>query len=230
MEPVERADGAASVRLRYHSPHGEEAYPGNLDIAVTYTLSEDNAFIIDTEAVSDRPTPVSLTHHSYFNLAGESSGDTLDHELTIHADHAVAVDETMTPLGALMPVAGAANDFNHARLLGEAIPGLFQQHGDLYQIRGGSNGTLVPAARLHHPASGRVLTVSTSESFLQFYSGAALDGSLAGKSGRPYVRHAGVCLECEGYPDALAHPGLGDILVRPGQPQRRRTVCMFSTT
>jgi aldose 1-epimerase len=230
MAAVKRADGAASVRLGYHSPHGEEGYPGNVDLTVTYTLSEDHGFIIDTEAVSDRPTPLSLTHHSYFNLAGEDSGDTLDHELTIHADHAIPVDGAMAPLAMLMPVAGAANDFNRARLLREAVPGLFHQHGDLYQIRRGNTPTLVPAARLHHPASGRLLTVGTTERFLQFYTGVSLDGAHAGKSGIPYGRHAGVCLECEGYPDALAHPSLGDILVRPGHPQRHRTVYAFSTT
>ena len=230
MEEVDRTDGAPSVRLSYSSPHGEEAYPGNVDITVTYTLTEANEFIIDTEAISDRPTPLSLTHHSYFNLAGEASGDALDHELTIYADHAIDVDAAMTPLGTVSPVAGRANDFNHARCLRDAMPGLFQQHGDLYQIRGGNAGALIPAACLHDPGNGRLLTVSTTMPMLQFYSGASLDGSLVGKSGKPYGRHAGVCLECIGYPDAVDHPEFGDILVRPGTPQRHRTVYAFSST
>ncbi|RPJ35480.1 MAG: galactose mutarotase [Verrucomicrobiaceae bacterium] len=230
MDTMDRVDGAPSVRLSYSSPHGEEGYPGNVDIAVTYTLTDANEFIIDTEAASDRPTPLSLTHHSYFNLAGEGSGDALDHELTIHADHAIDADAAMTPLGTASPVAGRAHDFNRARRLRDVMPGLFQQHGDLYQIRGGNTGTLVPAARLHDPVSGRLLTVSTTMAMLQFYSGASLDDSLLGKSDNTYGRHTGVCLECEGYPDAVAHPEFGDILVRPGTPQRHRTVYAFSTT
>jgi aldose 1-epimerase len=229
MEAVNRANGAPSIRLNYSSPHGEEGYPGNVDIAVTYTLTNDNEFIIDTEASSDRPTPLSLTHHSYFNLAGEGSGDTLDHELTIHADHVIDVDAAMTPLGTLSPVAEQDNDFNRSMRLRDVMPCLFQQHGDLYQIRSGNAGGLVSAARLHDPVSGRLLTVSTTMPMLQFYTGASLDGSLIGKSGKPYGRHAGVCLECEGYPNATAHPEFGDILVRPETPQCHRTVYAFST-
>lgn len=229
-EPVARGDGAPSARLTYHSPHNEEAYPGNVHIAVTYTLTDENEFIIDTETTSDRPTPINLTHHSYFNLAGEGGGDIADHELQIQADLAIEVDEWMTPLGHAHPVAGQANDFNRPRRLGDAIPGLFKQHGDLYLLRGQRGGPLAPAARLGDPASGRMLTVSTDESCLQLYTGASLDGSLIGKSAKPYKRHAGVCLECEGYPGAVGNPEFGDILVRPGRPQRHRTVYAFSVS
>ena len=226
--PVKRTDGADSVRLTYRSPDGEEGHPGNVDLAVTYTLTGDNVFIIESEAVSDRATPVSLTHHSYFNLAGEGSGDINDHRLIVFADHAFAVDECMTPLARVKSVIGCACDFTSPRRLGDVIPRLFQNHGDLYLLKQPAHGTLAPAARLADPASGRVLTVSTTESCLQVYTGASLDGSLTGKSGRPYVRHAAICLECEGYPGAVEFPEFGSILVQPGQPVRRMTHYAFS--
>jgi aldose 1-epimerase len=229
--PVDRPDHAPSLRLTYHSPDGEEGYPGAVDIAVTYTVTAANAFIIDSEAVADRPTPFSLTHHGYFNLAGESAGSIDDHELQIHADETVAVDERFTLLGQRVPVKGQPNDFSQPRRLGDAIPHLYQQHGDLYLIPGAAAGTsaLVPVARVTEPRAGRVLTVSTTERCFQFYSGVSLDGACTGKLGRPYRAHAGLCLECEGYPDGANNPAFGDILLRPGQPSRQTTVYSFST-
>lgn len=228
MEIVKQGEGLYSVRLQYDSLDGEEGYPGNASVCVSFTFTESHELVIDTMATTDRPTPLSLTHHSYFNLTGEGSGDVLDHRLTIHANEVVDVDDAMTPLGTLRPVAGKAADFNSERVLREAVPGLFQQHGDLYKIRGPLDGKLKPAACLHDPFSERVLNVTTTLPMLQFYSGASLDGSLVGKSGRPYSRHAGVCLECEGYPAAATPPELGNIMVRPGTPQMHRTIYAFS--
>ena len=230
--PCDRADGAASLRLTYHSPDGEEGYPGAVDVAVTYTLTATNELIIDTEAISDRATPFSLTNHSYFNLAGEAAGTIADHTLQIYADAFASTDENMTLLGRRVPVAGRPNDFNQGRRIGDALPHLFQHHGDLYLVRrstdlGDDARTLVLVARVSEPRSGRVLTVSTTEPCLQFYTGVALDSSLVGKSGRPYGPYAGLCLECEGYPDAVNTPGFGDIVIRPGRPQRTRTVYAF---
>jgi aldose 1-epimerase len=230
--PMQGTDGAASLRLTYRSPDGEEGYPGNVDIAVTYTLTAGNAFVVETSATADRVTPLSLAHHSYFNLAGEGSGTIADHEVEIFADAYVPADNGMVLSGRREAVAAHGNDFNHPRRLGDALPHLFKAHGDLYLLRGAD--ALPPAdptlsARVFEPQSGRVLEVFTNESCLQFYSGSALDGSCVGKSGRAYGPHAGLCLECQGYPEGSSRPAFGDILIRPGQAQRRRTIYAFST-
>jgi aldose 1-epimerase len=231
--PVERPDGAPSVRLTRRSPDGEEGYPGNVDVSVTYTLTNDNAFLIETEAVSDRPTPVALTHHSYFNLAGESSASINDHVLQIEADEFVPTDEWMTMLGRVEPVAAGVNDFRQARRLGDAIPLLYRNHGDVYRLRERAGQRLgsapAKAARLVHTGSGRVLEVATTAPYLQLYTGAALDGSVVGKSRIVYRRHAGVCLECQEYADGANTPALDDIILRPGQLRRHATVYAFSS-
>lgn len=227
-EPKERADGADSVRLTYHSPDGEEGYPGNAFFCVDYTLTQDNVFVIESEVTVDRVTPVSLTHHGYFNLAGEGSGTIFDHELSIFSDQVILVDELMTPLGRAESVVGKACDFRSARRLGDAIPHLFRKHGDCYKLPGGD--ALHVAAQLTEPASGRTLSVSTNEFCLQLYSAAYLECENPGKAGRTYVPYAGVCLECEGYPAGVDFPEFGSILVEPGHPQDRTTRYAFSTT
>jgi aldose 1-epimerase len=231
--PMKGPDGAPSLRLSYRSPDGEEGYPGTVNVSVTYTVTSDNTYLIETEAVTDRATPFNLTHHSYFNLAGETSGSIADHELQIHADKSVTTDVRMTLLGRVEPVTGRGNDFRRPRRVGAALPLLFRNHGDLYLIHkaaGNNSGpNLVPAARLVDPGSGRVLDVSTTETHLQLYTGALLDGSLIGKSGTAYGPHAGLCLECHGYPDGVNAPGLGDITLRPGHHIRKATAYAFCT-
>jgi aldose 1-epimerase len=218
-----------SVTLAYESPDGEEGYPGRVRAEITYRIVHHRTLEIEEHVVSEALTPVNLTQHGYFNLAGEGSGDTLDHELSVFSDAFVPCDHDMTPSGRIEPVAGTSADFRRARLLRDAIPKLFQQHGDLYRIRDADGAKLVRAARLTHPASGRVMEVHTTHRFLQFYTGVDLDGAFVGKSGRAYGPHAGVCLECEGYPDGVRHPEIDDILVRPGEPVVRRTRYLFST-
>jgi aldose 1-epimerase len=230
--PVDRPDGAPSLRLSYRSPDGEEGYPGTVDVSVTYTVTADNTFLIETEAVTDRATPFCLTQHSYFNLAGEAHGSIDDHELQIDADHAIGADENMTLLGELDPVEGQGNDFRSQRRLGDAIPHLFQNHGDIYSIRKAktSNGHgPAPVARLVHRETGRVVEVVTTESHLQLYTGSALNGAWFGKSGKPYGRHSGVCLETQGYPDGVNRPDIDDIILRPGEKYHRSTAYVFST-
>lgn len=222
--PNGRVDGADSILLTYHSPDGEEGYPGNVDIFLSYTLTRDNVFIIEGKVTSDRATPVCLTHHGYFNLAG--GGDIFDHELEVHSDRALLVDERMTPLGRAENVAGLPNDFSASQRLGDAIPRLFQQHGDCYVLRGGEE--VLPAARLYHPASGRTLSVSTNERCLQLYTGVHLDCASAGKSGDRYRPFSGLCLECQGYPAGIEYPDFGRILVTPDEPQQRITKYAFS--
>src|SRR5271165_4342652 len=230
--PFDAPGGVCSLRLTYRSRDGEEGYPGTVGVVVTYTVTPENVFLIETEAVTDRPTPLNLTHHSYFNLAGEDSGSIYDHELQIHADRYVPTDEHMTLLGCYASVAGQGNDFREGQRLGAAIPQLFRNHGDLYRIRkpGTAHGReLVPVARLVDPGSGRALSISSTESHLQLYTSAALDGSLIGKSGVPYARHAAVCLECHGYPDGANATSFCDNVLRPGKPQRHTTMYAFSS-
>jgi aldose 1-epimerase len=226
--PVVRMDGAPSLQLKYLSPDGEEGYPGNVSVAVTYTVTDDNAFHIETEAITDRTTPVCLTHHSYFNLTGEGSGTIEDHRLMILADEFIPVDENLTPTGRRETTARNGNDFLEPRRLGDAIPLLFQQHGDLYALRPHGTDELAPAARLEDPTSGRVLNVSTTERYLQLYTGSHLNGARAGKSAKPYSRFAGVCMECQGYPDASNTALRKEILVHPGEVQRHQSVYAFS--
>jgi aldose 1-epimerase len=226
--PVDREDGAPSLRLSYHSPDGEEGYPGNVRVAVTYTVTHDNVFLIETEAVSDRTTPLSLTHHSYFNLAGESSGSIEDHRLEIFASEFVPVDEYLIATGRLESTSCHGNDFRTPCRVGDAIGRLYQGHGDLYALPKRNGTAMRLAARLEDPASGRVMTVSTTQDYLQLYTGSHLNCSTKGKSDAVYARHAGICLECEGYPDAANAARRGDILLRPGQTQRHATAYAFS--
>lgn len=223
--PNTRDDGAKSLRLTRMSADGEEGYPGNVTVAVTYTLTDDNALVIETEASTDRATPFSLTHHSYFNLSGEGSGPVGNEFLQINADTYAPTDAKLTLLGRREPVT-PANDFRESRKVADAIPGLHQEHGDLYFLSGTG---LREVALLTDPASGRRLTVSTTENCLQFYTGRYLNGTLVGKSGSSYAAHAGLCLECQGYPDGANTPALGDIILRPGHPLRQTTIYAFST-
>lgn len=225
--PGTRADDAPSLRLDYYSSDAEEGYPGNVNIGVTYTITDDNTFLIETEAIGDQLTLLNLTHHSYFNLGGEGHSSVADHRLTIFADQFVPAGEHMSLQGCLEPV-GPGNDFRCPRRLGEMIPLLFQQHGDLYALRGGPAGEMTLAAHCEDPASGRVMTVSTTNNYLQFYTGRFLDGSHIGKSGIAYGPHAGLCLECHGYPDAADARLRDEILLQPGQAQRHATAYAFS--
>ena len=233
-ECVTDEHGQASLRLCYVSPDGEEGYPGNLKMFVTYTFTDDNALIIDSECSTDRATPVVLTNHSYFNLAGEGEGTIHDHVLQVRGDICALNDGRMTLLGKAVPVAGGANDFNEPRRIGEVLPQLHMQHGAHYFLREPSvneaaSHPLVHVAKVIHSETGRVLDVSTTEECLQFYTGVSLDGTLVGKSGRAYGPHAGLCLECEAYPDGANVPALGSNILRPGNVLRHTTIYAFST-
>jgi aldose 1-epimerase len=218
----------ASLRLSYLSPDGEEGYPGNVRVTVTYAITQKNELIIRYEAETDQATPLSLTNHSYFNLAGEGSGDIFDHDLQVFSDEIAATDESMTLLGHRSPVAQGVNDFNQPRRLGDAIPVLLNNHGDNHFIRRSSKGELARTAVLTHPASGLTMTTLTTQETVQIYSAAILDGTLVGKSGIPYIKHAGLCLECQACPGAVHTPALGDIILRPGERYDHTTVYAFS--
>ncbi len=221
-------DREPSLRLSYLSPDGEEGYPGNVRVTVVYSLTEKNELVIRYEAETDRATPLSLTNHSYFNLAGEGSGNVGDQVLQIFSDEIAATDEAMTLLGTREPVASRGNDFNQPRRLSEAIPELLNHHGDNYFIRRSNSGELVPAAILKNPASGLTMTTLTTQDCVQLYSASFLDGTLVGKSGVPYAKHAGLCLECHACPAAVHDPALGNIILRAGERYNHTTIYAFS--
>lgn len=224
---IDRPDKAPSLELTCHSPDGENGYPGAVDLTVRYTVTSDNELIFETVASSSRATPVSLTQHSYFNLAGEGSDTIEDHELQILSKRIFAVDETMTLLDEWKPVEKTAASFETAKPLRDAIPGLWKQHGDLYWL--GGTGELRAVASVREPRSGRIMEVATTLPCLQLYTSVSLDGTLIGKSGQPYLPFSGLCLECEGYPHATAGGEFGDILVHPDKPQTSTSVYTFST-
>lgn len=223
--PLQRSDGFPSLKLSCVSPHGEQGYPGNLKLEVLYTVTGDNAFVFETRATVDAVSPVSVTHHSYFNLAGEGSSSVQEHRMQIFADSIFSSDEKMTLLDQLTSVESTAADLREARRLGDVIPRLWQRHGDLYWL--GENAALRPAARVTDPGSGRTLEVRTTCSCLQTYFSAALDGSVTGKSGRPYRQYGGFCLECEDYPQAHGTGSFGDILLHPGEERCTTTIYVF---
>jgi aldose 1-epimerase len=216
-EPHRGPQGPA-VTFTYHSPDGDQGYPGNLDVSLTYTLTDQRELRLDYRAATDKPTPVNLTHHSYFNLAGHASGDILRHVLQLAASRYSPTDAQMTPTGALVPTAGTCFDFSTPTAVGARIDQTGALGGyDLAYLVNRPGEMREPVARLSDPASGRVMEVYTTQPALIFYSGNALDGTLKGKHGAVYGRRAGLCLETGHLPDSLHHPAFPSVILRPGQ-------------
>jgi aldose 1-epimerase len=222
-------DGPA-VRLSYQSPDGEEGFPGNLSITVTYTVTADGALKIEYSATTDKATPVNLTNHSYFNLAGPASGPIVGHELMLAAEEYTPVDDTLIPTGDLKPVKGTPLDFTAPAKIGAQIDQITGDPGGYdhnYVIKGGGK-TLALAARVYEPENGRVLEMYTTEPGVQFYTANFLDGSLKGKEGVVYKKRQAFCLEAQHFPDSVNHPGFPSTILRPGETYTQTTIYKFS--
>lgn len=232
-EPFETADSAGVVLSRV-SPDGEEGYPGRLEAEVTYALTTENALSIQYEATSTDPTPVNLTQHSYFNLEGEADGTILDHELQIPAQTFTPVDSTLIPTGQYRSVDGTPFDFREPTSIGARIDaenrqlGIAAGYDHNFVLSRQDSDTLHLAARLYDPDSGREMEVLTTEPGLQFYSGNFLDGSLTGKSGRSYQKHAALALETQHFPNSPNQANFPSTILRPGETYTSRTVYQFS--
>lgn len=229
-EAVKTSEGP-SVRLNYTSKDGEEGYPGNLEVTLVYTLTNENEFVFDIQATTDEATVVNLTNHNYYNLNGAKT-DAMDHELMINADRFTPIDEGLIPTGELRPVEGTPMDFTTPTKVGKRI------NDDYKQLENGagydhnyvlSGGGMDLAATAYSPMSGILMKVYTDQPGVQFYAGNFLDGSLVGHNETAYERRYAICLETQHFPDSPNHPNFPPTVLRPGEEYSTTTVFDFST-
>ncbi|HVY06999.1 MAG TPA: aldose epimerase family protein [Burkholderiales bacterium] len=226
------APGDGAVVFRYRSPDGEEGYPGNLDAEVRFSMARDGALRIDYRARSDRPTPVNLTNHAFFNLG--NGADILGHELRLFSSRFTPVDDTLIPTGDLRKVAGTPFDFREPERIGARIGAddtqLARAGGyDHNFVVDGRPGTLRPAAEVYDRQSGRAMRVLTTQPGIQFYSGNFLDGSVTGRNGIAYTRRRALCLETQHFPDSPNQPHFPSTILAPGSTYRQATTFQFTT-
>ncbi len=223
------ADGPA-VKFHYRSPDGEEGYPGDLLCEVTYTLTDKNELKIEYSANTDKPTPVNLTNHSYFNLLGIKGGDILGHELMIPGDKYTPADGDLIPTGKIEKVKGTPFDFTKPIAVGTHIKEIKSDPVgyDLNYVLNNTKKKMVLAARVVEPTTGRVMEVETTEPAVQLYTGNFLDGKLTGKGGVVYKQYTGLCLETQHYPDSVHHKDFPSTILKPGTTYKTTTTYRFS--
>ena len=228
-KPVEvtAAEDRAWARLSYLSKDGEEGYPGNLRCTVTYTLTNDDELRIDYEAQTDKKTVLNLTNHTYWNLAGPGAGDILRHELMLNATQFTIVDKGLIPVGVTASVVDTPLDFLAPRTIGSRLRQLRNGY-DHNLVLNGRPDTLKFCARVREPAGGRIMEIATTEPGVQLYTGNFLDGSVIGKGGKPYGKHAGFCLETQHYPDSPNKPTFPSTSLVPGKKFISTTVHKFA--
>ena len=227
LDDLKTEGRSAIVKLSYVSEDGEEGYPGNLACSVTYALTEDDELQISYEADTDKTTVLNLTNHTYFNLAGQGTGDILGHELMVDADKYTVVDEGLIPTGENRSVTNTPMDFTISASIGSRIDQVEGGYDHNYVLNSGG-GSLALCARVYEQTSGRVMEIHTTEPGVQFYTGNFLDGSVTGKGGKAYEKHYGFCLETQHFPDSPNKPTFPSVVLNPGQKYTTATVLKFS--
>jgi aldose 1-epimerase len=225
----EKSGHGPGLKLTYLSKDMEEGFPGNLAVTVVYTLTDTNELEIRYEATTDKKTPINLTNHAYWNLKGAGNGDILGHVLQLEADTFTAVDSAsnLIPTGEILPVAGTPFDFTTPHAIGERIAQVEGGYDHNFVLRSGG-GALTLAARVKEPESGRAMEIWTDQPAIQLYTGNFLDGSVVGKGGRAYQKHAAFCLETQHFPDSPNHPNFPTTILEPGRVFRSVTVHRFT--
>ncbi|MGV2871877.1 aldose epimerase family protein [Colwellia sp. E150_009] len=227
VETLQDANGVAAI-FRYHSPDGDQGFPGNLDIELEYRLNDENELALNYRAVTDQATPICLTNHAYWNIAGTEAEDVLELVLEMPADHILGLDSEQIPTGEIIPVAEKAFDFRQGKAVGTDIQQLANGYDHYFVInRSDHNKDLMPVAKLTDPVSGRAMEILSTEAGIQFYSGNFLDGSYVGSNDQKLSKFKGLCLETHGYPDAVNHSNFPSVIVEKDTVYQQTTIHRF---